>query len=139
MTRDGKPIDRAVISNFDFMRGVAGSSVLQAKVGDMCDIIVQESEIPAKPEYVPLEDSLFVGPAINTTTVSLSSRFPEEAHYAQRPAEALCAEALPLLEAQSVRFPFGRPAVPLDGRVLSFSRAAVTPIELSASAPHRHI
>ena len=60
MTRDGKPIDRAVISNFDFMRGVAGSSVLQAKVGDMCDIVVQESEIPAKPEYVPLEDSLFV-------------------------------------------------------------------------------
>ena len=59
------------------------------------------------------------------------------------PAEALCTEALPLLEAQSVRFPFGRPAVSLDGRALSFSRAAVTPIELSASAavsaPHRHI
>lgn len=73
MTRDGKPIDRAVISNFDFMRGVAGSSVLQAKVGDMCDIVVQESEIPAKPEYVLLEDSLFVGPAINTRTVSFGS------------------------------------------------------------------
>ena len=71
---------------------------------------------------------------------SLSSRFPEEAHYdAQLPAEALCIEALPLLEAKSVRFPFGRPALPLDGRVLSFSRAAVTPIELSTSAPHRHI
>ena len=68
------------------------------------------------------------------------SAIPEEAHYAQRPAEALCCtEALPLLEARFVRFPFGRPAVPSDGRVLSFSRAAVTPIELSTSAPHRHI
>ena len=44
-----------------------------------------------------------------------------------------------IVEAQSVRFTFGRPAVPLDGRALSFSRAAVTPIKLSASAPHRHI
>ena len=66
-------------------------------------------------------------------------RFPGEAHYAQRPAEALCTEALPLLGALSVRIPFGRPAVPSDGRVLSFSRAAVTPIGLSTSAPHRHI
>ena len=58
---------------------------------------------------------------------------------AQLPADALRTEALPFLEAQSVRFPFDRPAIPSNGRALSFFRAGVTPIELSTSAPHCHI
>ena len=49
---------------------------------------------------------------------SLPPQFPGEAHYAQLHTEALCTEALPLLGAQSVRFSFGRPADPLDGRAL---------------------
>ena len=67
------------------------------------------------------------------------ARFPEEAHSAQRTADALCTEAQPLLKAQSVRFPFDRPAVPSNGRALSFFRAGVTPIEPSESAPHLYI
>ena len=55
-------------------------------------------------------------------------RLPEEAHSTQRTAEMLRTEALPLLKAQSVRFSFDRPAVPSNGRALSFFRAGVTPM-----------
>ena len=73
LMRNGKPVDRTVISSFDYMRGDGGTSVLQAKVGDMFGVVYAESEVPPKPEYVPLEDSLFVGPAINTKTVNIQS------------------------------------------------------------------
>ena len=66
-------------------------------------------------------------------------RFPEEAHGAQRTADALRTEALSILKAHPVRFPFDRPAVPSNGRAMSFLRAGMAPIEPSESAPHHRV
>ena len=66
-------------------------------------------------------------------------RFPEEARSSHLSAHALRTGALPPLRAQSVRFPFDRPAVPSSCRAPSFFRAGVAPVAPSGSASHSHI
>ena len=51
------------------MRGEAGESVLKANIHYIEDHEIEEADIPAKPVYVPIEDSISVAPAINTSTV----------------------------------------------------------------------
>ena len=54
---------------YSFLRGETGQAVLKAKVHFIEDVEMNDTDIPAKPAYVPIEDSLGIAPAINTSTV----------------------------------------------------------------------
>lgn len=58
---------------YSFLRGESGQAVLKVKVHHIEDVELEDDEIPPKPEYVPIEDSLGIAPAINTSTVIGSS------------------------------------------------------------------
>ena len=58
---------------YSFLRGETGQAVLKAKVHFIEDVEMNDAEIPAKPAYVPIEDSLGIAPAISTSTVVGSS------------------------------------------------------------------
>ena len=58
---------------YSFLRGETGQAVLKAKVHFIEDVEMNDAEIPAKPAYVPIEDSLDFAPAISTSTVVGSS------------------------------------------------------------------
>ena len=45
----------------------------QANIHYIEDHEIEEADIPAKPVYVPIEDSISIAPAINTATVDVSS------------------------------------------------------------------
>ena len=58
---------------YSFLRGETGQAVLKAKVHFIEDAEMNDAEIPAKPAYVPIEDSLGIVPAISTSAVVGSS------------------------------------------------------------------
>ena len=58
---------------YSFLRGETGQAVLKAKVHFIEDVEMNDADIPAKPAYVPIEDSLGIAPAISTSTVVGSS------------------------------------------------------------------
>ena len=60
-----------------FLRGETGQAVLKAKVHFIEDAEMNDAEIPAKPAYVPVEGSLGIAPAINTSAVWLATLLRE--------------------------------------------------------------
>ena len=58
---------------FTFLRGESGQAVLKAKIHHIEDHEIEEADIPDKPSYVPIEDSISIAPAINTATVAPTS------------------------------------------------------------------
>ena len=54
---------------YSFLRGETGQAVLKAKVHFIEDAKMNDADIPAKPVYVPTEDSLGIAPAISTSNL----------------------------------------------------------------------